>query len=202
MSWAESQRADITNFVVGDNNIEYTLGEIREQINLKRELCNNLIKNGLVEESDVIRHSYTKNRLNNGIDNMSRVESIDKLCHTLDARCDCLGVVVRTKNEHLRNIIEKIDTTDTLALGTYNQTTHKEFVQTIRASINSRNEDFLWTDLRIRKFTPKECWRLMGFEDKDIDNAITIGMSNAQLYKQAGNSIVVNVLMAIFKEML
>lgn len=198
---AESQRADI-NFVVGDNSIEYTLGEIRDVINLKRELCNNLIKNGLVEESDVIRHSYTKNRLNNGLDNMSRVESIDKLCPTLDTRCDCLGVVVRTKNEHLRNIIEKIDTTDTLALDTYNQTTHKEFVQTIRANINSRNEDFLWTNLRIRKFTPKECWRLMGFEDKDIDNAIAIGMSNAQLYKQAGNSIVVNVLMAIFKEML
>lgn len=199
---AESQRADITNFVVGDNSIEYTLGEIRDVINLKRELCNNLIKNGLVEESDVIRHSYTKNRLNNGIDNMSRVESIDKLCPTLDTRCDCLGVVVRTKNEHLRNIIEKIDTTDTLALDTYNQTTHKEFVQTIRANINSRNEDFLWTDLRIRKFTPKECWRLMGFEDKDIDNAIAIGMSNAQLYKQVGNSIVVNVLMAIFSQMI
>lgn len=199
---AESQRADVTNFVVGDNSIEYTLGEIRDVINLKRELYNNLIKNGLVEESDVIRHSYTKNRLNNGIDNMSRVESIDKLCPTLDTRCDCLGVVVRTKNEHLRNIIEKIDTTDTLALDTYNQTTHKEFVQTIRANIISRNEDFLWTNLRIRKFTPKECWRLMGFEDKDIDNAIAIGMSNAQLYKQAGNSICVNVLMAIFKEML
>jgi DNA (cytosine-5)-methyltransferase 1 len=55
---------------------------------------------------------------------------------------------------------------------------------------------------RIRKLTPKECWRLMGFEDKDIDNAIAIGMSNAQLYKQAGNSIVVNVLMAIFSQML
>lgn len=199
---AESQRADITNFVVGDNSIEYTLGEIRDVINLKRELCNNLIKNGLVEESDVIRHSYTKNRLNNGIDNMSRVESIDKLCPTLDTRCDFLGVVVRTKNKHLRNIIEKIDTTDTLELDTYNQTTHKEFVQTIRANINSRNEDFLWTNLRIRKFTPKECWRLMGFEDKDIDNAIAIGMSNAQLYKQAGNSIVVNVLMAIFSQMI
>jgi DNA (cytosine-5)-methyltransferase 1 len=42
----------------------------------------------------------------------------------------------------------------------------------------------------------------MGFDDADIENAIAVGMSNAQLYKQAGNSIVVNVLMAIFKEML
>lgn len=52
---------------------------------------------------------------------------------------------------------------------------------------------------RIRKLTPKECWRLMGFDDKDFDKAQTSGMSNTQLYKQAGNSIVVNVLEAIIK---
>lgn len=53
---------------------------------------------------------------------------------------------------------------------------------------------------RIRKLTPKECYRLMGFDDKDFDNAKNNGVSNSQLYKQAGNSIVVNVLMAIFSE--
>jgi DNA (cytosine-5)-methyltransferase 1 len=55
---------------------------------------------------------------------------------------------------------------------------------------------------RIRKLTPKECWRLMGFTDEDVDKAVAVGMSNAQLYKQAGNSIVVQVLEAIFKQML
>ncbi len=55
--------------------------------------------------------------------------------------------------------------------------------------------------LRIRKFTPRECWRLMGFEDSDFDKAEKVN-SNAQLFKQAGNSIVVNVLMAIFKNLL
>ena len=55
---------------------------------------------------------------------------------------------------------------------------------------------------RIRKLTPKECWRLMGFTDKDVYRAVAVGMSNAQLYKQAGNSIVVQVLEAIFGEML
>ena len=54
---------------------------------------------------------------------------------------------------------------------------------------------------RIRKLTPKECWRLMGFSDEDFDKAAEVN-SNSQLYKQAGNSIVVNVLMAIFGEML
>lgn len=56
-------------------------------------------------------------------------------------------------------------------------------------------------DLRIRKLTPKECWRLMGFDDEDIDKCIAAGVSNTQLYKQAGNSIVVNVLEEIFKEL-
>ena len=55
--------------------------------------------------------------------------------------------------------------------------------------------------LRIRKLTPKECWRLMGFDDEDVDKCIKAGISNAQLYKQAGNSIVVNVLEAIFIEL-
>ena len=57
-------------------------------------------------------------------------------------------------------------------------------------------------DYRIRKLTPKECWRLMGFTDESFDKAKQSGMSNSQLYKQAGNSIVVNVLEAIFKEIL
>lgn len=55
--------------------------------------------------------------------------------------------------------------------------------------------------IRIRKLTPRECWRLMGFSDEDYDKAETVN-SNTQLYKQAGNSIVVPVLEAIFKEML
>jgi DNA (cytosine-5)-methyltransferase 1 len=56
-------------------------------------------------------------------------------------------------------------------------------------------------DYKIRKLTPKECWRLMGFDDEDFDKASKVN-SNAQLYKQAGNSIVVQVLENIFKELL
>ena len=54
---------------------------------------------------------------------------------------------------------------------------------------------------RIRKLTPRECWRLMGFTDEDFAKAEKVN-SNTQLYKQAGNSIVVPVLEAIFKQML
>lgn len=51
---------------------------------------------------------------------------------------------------------------------------------------------------RIRKLTPKECYRLMGFSDEDFEKAKAVN-SNSQLYKQAGNSIVVNVLEEIYK---
>ena len=54
---------------------------------------------------------------------------------------------------------------------------------------------------RIRKLTPKECFRLMGVKDEDFEN-IAQNQSNASLYHLAGDSIVVDVLMAIFKEML
>lgn len=54
--------------------------------------------------------------------------------------------------------------------------------------------------LRIRKLTPRECFRLMGFDDSDFDK-VEGNLSNTQLYKQAGNSIVVNVLEEIYKEL-
>lgn len=54
---------------------------------------------------------------------------------------------------------------------------------------------------RIRKLTPKECWRLMGYTDADFEKAQASGVSNSQLYKQAGNAIVKQVLMAIFSQM-
>ena len=55
--------------------------------------------------------------------------------------------------------------------------------------------------MRIRKLTPKEVWRLMGFNDGDFEKAEKVN-SNTQLYKQAGNSIVVDVLEELFCMML
>lgn len=56
-------------------------------------------------------------------------------------------------------------------------------------------------DLRIRKLTPKECFRLMGVKDEDFKK-IQKNQSNSSLYHLAGDSIVVNVLMAIFGELM
>ena len=55
--------------------------------------------------------------------------------------------------------------------------------------------------LRIRKLTPRECYRLMGWKDTEIDKIQKTGISSAQQYKQAGNGIVVQVLEAIFKKL-
>lgn len=53
--------------------------------------------------------------------------------------------------------------------------------------------------ISIRRLTPRECWRLMGWSDDDIDKAFKANVSETQLYKMAGNSIIVNCLEAIFK---
>lgn len=57
------------------------------------------------------------------------------------------------------------------------------------------------TQYRIRKLTPRECWRLMDFSDEDFEKVTKVN-SNTQLYKQAGNSIVRNVLVAILGQMI
>lgn len=55
--------------------------------------------------------------------------------------------------------------------------------------------------LMVRRITPKEAWRLQGFSDEDFEKAAQVN-SNTQLYKQAGNSITVNVLESILNNLL
>ena len=57
------------------------------------------------------------------------------------------------------------------------------------------------TNFRIRRLTPLECWRLMDFSDEDFNKAKSVGISNSQLYKIAGNSIVVSCLYHIFRKL-
>ena len=77
---------------------------------------------------------------------------------------------------------------------------HREFypIDSLeRPRIRPDEESGKW---RIRKLTPKECWRLMGFDDADFEKAEQV-VSKTQLYKQAGNSIVVDVLENIFRQL-
>ena len=77
----------------------------------------------------------------------------------------------------------------------YNKGGEHEISPTL--SSNSWHENnLLKSDMRIRKLTPRECWRLQGFPDLDFDKAKEVN-SNSQLYKQAGNSVTVPVIYEI-----
>ena len=65
----------------------------------------------------------------------------------------------------------------------------------------NKMEEITKDDLAIRKITETEAWRLMGFTDDDINKAKAVGVSKTQLFKQAGNSIVTNVLYHIYNSL-
>ena len=73
----------------------------------------------------------------------------------------------------------------------------------VSPTLTTSSQDICYIEpsYKIRKLTPRECFRLMGMSDDDIDKIQAAGISNTQQYKMAGNSIVVNVLEAIFKNL-
>ena len=72
--------------------------------------------------------------------------------------------------------------------------------QIANTPLTGENQGVVEPDFRIRKLTPRECWRLQGFPDWAFDKAQKVN-SNSQLYKQAGNSVTVSVIAAIAKEL-
>lgn len=81
----------------------------------------------------------------------------------------------------------------------YNQGGEHDIAPTLTRNSYQEN-NYLSDGFRIRKLTPRECWRLQGFPDWAFDRAQKVN-SNSQLYKQAGNSVTVNVIAAIAKEL-
>lgn len=169
-------------------------------MNKKQELCNYLIKNNLVKEMDIIKHSYSNERLMNW--DKRGVES-NNMMPCLSTRPDCFGIAV--------NEIEKV-INPLKGMSPYGWHFEQNVYDTdgitrsLKASQGSGNmlkiiEEKSMNNLRIRKLTPKECWRLMGFDDDAFEKAEKVN-SNAQLYKQAGNSIVVNVLERILENLI
>lgn len=78
------------------------------------------------------------------------------------------------------------------------EVSEREYANTITSV---QKDSLVQSALRIRKLTPKECFRLMGFDDEDYEKAASVN-SNTQLYKQAGNSIVVAVPKHIIAKLL
>lgn len=88
----------------------------------------------------------------------------------------------------------------------YNNTYFTDIHPTITTRISADNNKFIMEkkenerDYHIRKLTPKECFRLMGVQDTDSDKIIAV-LSKLRCYQVAGNSIVVDVLAAIFDQL-
>lgn len=125
-------------------------------------------------------------------------------------RCDASNYIsnqatenfnLKSKCKRLESLVKKtyFEVGKVLNMDLYNQTTNENTSQCLTNP--NHNSQRLFDGLRIRKLTPKECWRLMGFDDENFEKASQVN-SNTQLYKQAGNSIVVNVLEGILKNLL
>lgn len=122
-----------------------------------------------------------------------------------DPKCIRIGGIFDTeKSKHQAGSIYDKEglapTIDTMQ-GGYRQPMIKEYEDTYSsATVLADNK----TGVRstVRKLIPLECWRLMSFDDEDFYKAQNAGISDSQLYKQAGNSIVVKVLEKIFKNLL
>lgn len=169
---------------------------------LKEQLCDRLVESGLLKVGTVINHSYT-NGLNGKNPNSRQtledyIENEDGICNTLTTRPDVLGVAVEdltTKNKRLASMVDKIDPTKCQAIDIYNQSVHDE-MHTIKTNVDRANMTAVTQNLRIRKLTPRECFRLMAVRDENFER-IAKSQSNASLYHLAGDSIVVAVLVAI-----
>ena len=74
---------------------------------------------------------------------------------------------------------------------------------TFSANVADRNGVMLKNgkSIAIRKLTPRECWRLQGFSDEQFEKAKKAGISDTQLYKQAGNAVTVDVIEQIGKRL-
>ena len=118
------------------------------------------------------------------------------------------GVAPTVKENHgtvtaVAREVSEIELIDDTNLG-FNPTPkiYTEYAPTLRAGrygLKVKECDEM-NNLKIRKLTPKECYRLMGFDDEDFYKAEAVN-SNSQLYKQAGNSIVVDVIEKIYEKL-
>ena len=189
-----------------DNSGKYNRKAARESCDISAS--NNdylLIKNATAK-------GYLEAKEGDGVDISSRMQhhrgTVQKnMIQTLDTQCT-KGVIVKNSQEITLELIKDVTS------GKYNNGNvyGKHLFQSSRfndkpqknisATIKAGNMDAgVINGLRIRKLTPKECFRLMGVKDEDYEK-VAKNQSNASLYHLAGDSIVVNVLMAIFKEMI
>lgn len=124
---------------------------------------------------------------------------------TLTAQ-DQHGILLQDKKLKIREATTKgyaeAGVGDSVNIANINSKTKRGRVgnQIANTLLASEQQGVVGSDYRIRRLTPRECWRLQGFPDSAFDKAQAV-TSNSQLYKQAGNSVTVNVIAEIAKKM-
>lgn len=175
---------DCIKRVYSDEGISPTLTDMQGGNRQPKIMIKNATKKGYIEaqDGDSVNLAYPDSETRRG-----RVGN--QVSQTLQCT-DNMGVVtsaaMRGRYDTDGNVKQNIELSDE---------------EIAHAITTVQKDSMIKENMAIRKLTPKECWRLMGFDDKDFEKAAQVN-SNTQLYKQAGNSIVVNVLEAIFKELL
>jgi DNA (cytosine-5)-methyltransferase 1 len=126
-----------------------------------------------------------------------------QMIQTIKANSNDLGVVVKEETTFVENKYQGFYNKNGYVPELFNPYNEVEITNiaptmtTQSGSMTSSSSVLINNQLRIRKLTPRECYRLMGFGDKAFDLAQP-NQSNSSLYHQAGDSIVVNVLMGLF----
>ena len=126
----------------------------------------------------------------------SNIYDVNGISPTLMAR-DYKGpklIAIKNATKKAYQIAEEGDGIDTAY--PFSKTRRGRVQKNMAHTITTDDSKGVVDNYRIRKLTPKECWRLMGCSDEDFEKAEQVN-SNTQLYKQAGNAIVVDVLEAI-----
>lgn len=196
----EPRKDGLTNTITSVQKDNY----VAEPTPLQRKVCNEAIKHGLVEPNDAIEYTYSNARLKEIGGGFIKKQNMkdNNVMSTLKCNPQQIGVCVaiRTANRQGYDMATDGDGVDL----SYPQSKTKRGRVGHGVSKTLMGADSMGTidNYRIRKLTPKECWRLMGFSDDDFEKAQSAGISNSQLYKQAGNSIVVDVLMAILNNLI
>lgn len=126
-------------------------------------------------------------------------DSVAPAMHTCQGGNTEPKIAIRTANTKGYDIATDGDGIDLSYLGS--KTRRGRVGHGVAKTIPTNDSQGALDSLRIRKLTPRECWRLMGFDDADFDKAQAAGVSNAQLYKQAGNSIVVDCLEGVLNNL-
>lgn len=192
-----------------DNPSDRTAGNPTEQrleVNMQgvSNCLTSVQKDNLVMESQVltpkrteygkqIRKAYESGKIQESRHNMTELEPRqDNISNTL--------TTVQKDNLLLENNIQKVGQISSIGSQCGTVISDNGISANLVAGTHGYVNSHITTQYRIRKLTPRECGRLMGVSDEDIDKMAAVN-SNTQLYKQFGNSIVVDVMCAMFKNL-